>query len=358
MEFQKLKADQGVWKFYNYQSKTVTVPYKCEKDLPDVFIYLVNSGDKVCCIRKSYKYFNSMVDQEPKLFTFTPDMAESPNMRDDEAGMIKMKIVIGPTRDLAQVTYKHANETEMPQMGNIICNIYNCQDLIPGDECGNSDPFITMNYYGKKQKTPVVEDSINPIFNCRLVLEDVPIFRLDGNPPPITLKIFDKDFIGEDFLGMSLVDLKEMYQKGHLTKNKFDAPTPIWINLKYGKQKNCGRVLVSFLLFDYNNEIFKSNLRQLPRQIQLKSQKYHVKIRILGLRDLKSLGMLPVKNAFLKFDINSLLPMEQKRALEGDKFITTQPTEKGENPNISTIISFDVELPVEVMYCPHMSVLC
>jgi hypothetical protein len=36
----------------------------------------------------------------------------------------------------------------------------------------------------------------------------------------------------------------------------------------------------------------------------------------------------------------------------------TQPLEKGENPNISTIISFDVELPMEVMYCPHMSVLC
>ena len=47
----------------------------------------------------------------------------------------------------------------------------------------------------------------------------------------------------------------------------------------------------------------------------MKSEKYHVKIRILGLRDLKSLGLIPVKNAFLKFDINSLLPLSKKLAL-------------------------------------------
>lgn len=55
-----------------------------------------------------------MINQEPKLFTFIPDMAESPNMRDDQAGMIKMKVVIGDPRHLAQINYKHANETEMP----------------------------------------------------------------------------------------------------------------------------------------------------------------------------------------------------------------------------------------------------
>ncbi len=334
------------------------MPYKDEKDLPDVFIYLVRSGDKVCYIRKSYKYFNKMDEQQPKLFAFTTDMAESPNLRDDEAGMIEMKIVIGPTAKLAGKPYKHANETEMPKMGNIICNIFNCQDLIPGDDCGGSDPFISMNYYGALQKTFVVEDSVNPIFNTRIIMRDVPIFDLERNPPPMTLKIFDKDFMGEDFLGMSLVCLKDMYSKGHLVKNTLNMPTPVWINLRYGKQKNCGRVLVSFNLFDYSSDIFTSTLNQLTPAIQLDSQKYHVKIRILGLRDLKSLGMLPVKNAFLKFDINSLLPISQKRALAEEKFITTEPNEKGENPNISTIISLDVELPIETMYCPHMSVLC
>jgi hypothetical protein len=87
-------------------------------------------------------------------------------------------------------------------------------------------------------------------------MDNVPIYKLEGNPPPMTLKIFDKDTFGEDFLGVSLIDLKDMYKKGHLKKNKFDEPTPVWISLKYGKQKNCGKVLVSFNLFDYNNEIF------------------------------------------------------------------------------------------------------
>lgn len=43
--------------------------------------------------------------------------------------------------------------------------------------------------------------------------------------------------------------------------------------------------------------------------------------------------------------------------MEDKKFITTQPKEAGSNPNISTIIDFDVELPVDLDFCPHLSVL-
>lgn len=72
-------------------------------------------------------------------------------------------------------------------------------------------------------------------------------------------------------MGIIVVDLKEMYQKGHLKKNKFEDPTPIWLNFKYGKQKDCGRILVSFQLFDFNNEIFQTKLATIPRNITLKS---------------------------------------------------------------------------------------
>jgi hypothetical protein len=54
------------------------------------------------------------------------------------------------------------------------------------------------------------------------------------------------------------------------------------------------------------------------------------------------LGLIPVKNAFLKIDINSLLPKTSQLALKTQKFITTQPKESGPNPNISTIVEFDV----------------
>jgi len=63
-------------------------------------------------------------------------------------------------------------------------------------------------------------------------------------------------------------------------------------------------VLVSFNLLNQQYDRLKTKL---SAKIDLQSEKYNVKIRILGLRDLKSMGLLPVKNAFVKFDINSLM---------------------------------------------------
>jgi len=67
--------------------------------------------------------------------------------------------------------------------------------------------------------------------------------------------------------------------------------------------------------------------------------KYNITIRILGLRNLKSLGLFPVKRPFIKFDINSLRPIETKQNLAEKKKIVTQPKESGPNPNLTTLIS-------------------
>jgi uncharacterized membrane protein YebE (DUF533 family) len=53
-----------------------------------------------------------------------------------------------------------------------------------------------------------------------------------------------------------------------------------------------------------------------------------------------------------------MLPADKKVALAEQKAIVTEPKESGSDPNISTIIRFDIELPVDVRYCPHMNVLC
>ena len=67
------------------------------------------------------------------------------------------------------------------------------------------------------------------------MLDNVPIYKLEGHPPPLSLKVFDDDLIGCDFMGLSIIDLKQMYQKGHLIKNKFEDPKPVWLNFRYGK---------------------------------------------------------------------------------------------------------------------------
>lgn len=61
-------------------------------------------------------------------------------------------------------------------------------------------------------------------------------------------------------------------------------------------------------------------------------------MKILGLRNLKSLGIFPVKRPIIKFDLNSLRSKEQRQDLQEKKHIVTQPNYYGSNPNISTII--------------------
>jgi len=77
-----------------------------------------------------------------------------------------------------------------------------------------------------------------------------------------------------------------MLKDGHLYKNKVDTPKPVWIDLKYNNNNKCGRVLVSFNLFDNDANQSKDKIYKLPKSIQLKSETYFIKIRILGLRDL------------------------------------------------------------------------
>ena len=63
-------------------------------------------------------------------------------------------------------------------------------------------------------------------------------------------------------------------------------------------------------------------------------------IKILGLRNLKSLGLLPVKRPFIKFDINSMKARDQKQALAEKQTIQTQPKESGSDPNFATILTY------------------
>lgn len=75
---------------------------------------------------------------------------------------------------------------------------------------------------------------------------------------------------------------------------------------------------------------------------------------MLGLRDLKpAVGFLPVTKPFIKFDVNSLMfPGDAKSARD----FSTQPLERGANPNINAVIHFDSKLPVDPLYCPALTV--
>jgi hypothetical protein len=65
------------------------------------------------------------------------------------------------------------------------------------------------------------------------------------------------------------------------------------------------------------------------------------------------MGVLPVTKAFIKFDIKSIRRPEDTNALARNDIIT-QPKDTGSNPNIQSIIAFEILLPEEIQFMPSI----
>ena len=79
---------------------------------------------------------------------------------------------------------------------------------------------------------------------------------------------------------------------------------PKWHQLYSAKSNSPqGEILLSFYIFDQKQEhkFMYRNINPVPE-----TKPYTFEINILGLRDLKPLAMLPIKKAYIKFDMNSL----------------------------------------------------
>lgn len=85
------------------------------------------------------------------------------------------------------------------------------------------------------------------------------------------------------------------------------------------------------------------------------SERYTIKIRILGLRNLKSSGLLSVQKAVLKFDVGSLNPIGLLK--ENQDYLIVSSPESGPDPNICTILKFEADLPKNYSLCPSLTCL-
>lgn len=79
---------------------------------------------------------------------------------------------------------------------------------------------------------------------------------------------------------------------------------------------------------------------------------FDISINVLGLRGLLSVGILPVKKAFITFNLKSLLPPSEAGCVSNKE---TQPSAPGPNPTINSIISFPLNLPQDQLFCPRLT---
>ncbi len=79
-----------------------------------------------------------------------------------------------------------------------------------------------------------------------------------------------------------------------------------------------GQVLCSFSVVPDDFQ-FKIPAAELDLYETIDYKMMNVDLNILGLRHLVSAGLLPVKKAFIKFHVKSLLPPEKSKAVENVK---------------------------------------
>lgn len=135
-------------------------------------------------------------------------------------------------------------------------------------------------------------------------------FDVTANAPPVVLNIWDKDELldGDDYLGRCVVYLHEAS-----ISNDDTIPEPKWHDIKIGFQESdpaCGQMLVSFSIVE-DDYVYKIPINYLKLTEEIEYKEYNVEINVLGLRNLESFGLMPVKKPFIKFNLRSLLPPEK-----------------------------------------------
>lgn len=112
-----------------------------------------------------------------------------------------------------------------------------------------------------------------------------------------------------------------------------------------------GEILCSFSIVedDYN---FAKTLEYQNLHENVEMREFQVSMNVLGMRGLQSTGLLPVKKAFVNFNLKGLVPPKIGTNL---KNLKTDPKAPGANPTINTMMQFFVPLPIEPLYCPRLS---
>lgn len=132
-------------------------------------------------------------------------------------------------------------------------------------------------------------------------------------------------------------------------------PLPKWYPCYYKKGgPKSGELLLSFNVNDLDFKPKIPNVADVSQEMisQVPIDEYKVSMNILGMRSLMSAGLLPVKKAFVLFNLKSMVP-----PMLGDSLtnIKTDPRMAGPNPTINTLLEFNIPLPRDLLFCPRMT---
>lgn len=224
-----------------------------------------------------------------------------------------------------------------------------------------------MDKRDKPLETKVVNNTLWPMFyECiELVIEGK-----IGELPPFVVDCYDVDkkLIGsdtKDFMCRSIIQVDDAACSivNEASDDTGFPPEPKWHKCYFKQgQQPCGEILVSFIInteFDLkwkvpHNKIKMMGIAHNPadRDALVQFDEFNVEINVLGLRSLKSSGLLPVKKAYIEFGLKTLVPPIVGATIDN---VQTTPGPSGPDPTINTIVSFRMLLPENPKYAPAMA---
>mgnify|MGYP002623964632 CR=1 FL=1 len=338
--------------------------------LPDLFFYLLNpDGDPVCFQRIKSSLFH--LNDQIMIIKLFPEPCYGKVTSTINSGLLKAKIILfnnlvekskvdmskfrdgDSGEEQSEEDLEKLNREAIGFMGGkikdlytVVCIVYMCRYIISSDSNGNNDPYVRITCVDEKRETSIKHDTINGIWNETLVFNTVQLdLKKKSTWPILLVEVLDYDRVGkDDVLGSSYVWLSDSPYNINNTK----VVKPKWHQLYLPKSnKPQGEILLSFYIFDQDNKDLSRKINPVPE-----TESYSFEINILGLRDMKPLSMLPIKKAFIKFDMNSLnISGNEEDNLQPR---VTQPKDKGSNPTINSALKFDLNLPKDDIFMPQL----
>ena len=355
-------------------------------ELPDLFIYLLDSKKNIIafqripaslfhlnddilmiklypepCVNKIKEmYLSGIVKIRIKIFNSKidpPEQCKVDSFKDgDEFNTSNPNLLQDEDDDDLEKKFLHKKDEDSYSIGTklqnasfnyytIVANIFMTRYLVAGDKTGTSDPFVTLRVFNESKKTSTKKKCVNGIWNESLYFDNV-YFDINNQStwPVMLLSVMDEDLVGDDLLGYCYIWLSDCSYRFNSTEKIL----PQWTQLYLEKSNRAqGQILISFYILDseHRNSIYNLNIQ--PETIP-----YTVEINALGLRELKPLSFIPVKKAFISFDLNSInVSAKDDGGLEP---IKTLPKLPGSNPNINSVIKFNVKLPVDEIFIPEL----
>ena len=225
----------------------------------------------------------------------------------------------------------------------IVACVYMTRYLIAGDSNGLSDPYCKITINGETRETSIKSKCVNGIWNEKLVFDTVSFnYKEQATWPVMLITVMDKDINSSDMLGYSYIFLTDVnYSYNQLKKIK-----PKWEQLYLKKSNRAqGQILLSFFILDNEH-------RDLLRKIEIEPETipFNVQINALGLRDLKPLSFIEIKKPFISFDLNSINVSAKGESIRP---ICSVPNDKGNNPNINSLMKFMIKLPKDDIFIPE-----